>query len=134
MHQIYSQNILIIANAFGRYMTSTCLLAQWDKSWTDKLATEFVSGCLSGLGFSQPSNRKGRLQAHFNFGTSYERRSPPFLLLPYPFLVRNKYSFTLGLTERVIQSADGQARVRSHYILATFCTKLESLRLEAELF
>ena len=40
----------------------------------------------------------------------------PLLSLPYPSLIRKRYPFTAGLTERVFQSPHGEAEPRTHTI------------------
>ena len=50
-------------------------------------------------------------------------------LLSCPFLIRKMYPCTAGLTERVFQYLDGQARVQTHN-LATFSTLTTAPELE----
>ena len=40
----------------------------------------------------------------------------PLLSLPYPSLIRKRFPFTAGLTERVFQSPHGEAEPRTHAI------------------
>ena len=48
-------------------------------------------------------------------GHSWWKAEPiPLLLLPYPSLIRKRYPFTAGLTERVFQSSHGEAQPRTH--------------------
>ena len=51
----------------------------------------------------------------------------PLLSLPAPSLIRTKYPFTAGSTERVFQLSHGEARSRIHNLTATFCTIIELL-------
>ena len=50
-------------------------------------------------------------------GHSWWKAEPILLLsLPYPFLIRKRYPFSAGLTERVFQSPHGAAEPRTHAI------------------
>ena len=40
----------------------------------------------------------------------------PLISLPYPSLIRKRYPFSAGLTERVFQSPHGAAEPRTHAI------------------
>ena len=52
---------------------------------------------------------------------------------PSPFaalaasLIRTRYPFTAGLTERVFPSPHGEAQPRTHNLTANFCTVIEPL-------
>ena len=50
-------------------------------------------------------------------GHSWWKAEPiPLLSLPYPSLIRKRYPFSAGLTERVFQSPHGAAERRTHAI------------------
>ena len=50
-------------------------------------------------------------------GHSWWKAEPiPLLSLPYPSLIRKRYPFSAGLTERVFQSPHGAAEPRTHAI------------------
>ena len=50
-------------------------------------------------------------------GHSWWKAEPiPLLSLPYPSLIRKRYPFSAGLTERVFQSPHGVAEPRTHAI------------------